>query len=250
MYIKKGGEKLNLLLTNDDGVNAIGVRKLAKALSKKHNVIIVAPNSNCSGFSQSLTVRKTITFKKTAFDDGIESYTVCGTPADCVKIAHHLLKDFKIDAVISGINDGFNLGTDVFYSGTVAAATEGAILGYKAIAFSIPYDAEEHIDFYAQKSADFVDELLNFDNTVWNVNFPDCNPNEIKGVKFTPVGVVEYSDRYEKTGENSYFLTGELIRSNKNEPDCDSEHILNGFITISPISTDKTDYKILKTVQK
>jgi len=241
---------MNILLANDDGVSSIGIRTLAKHLSNNNKVIIVAPDSNRSAFSQALTVGSPVTLTKMEFDDGIESYAVSGTPADSVKMAHHLLKDFKIDLVVSGINNGFNIGTDTFYSGTVSAAIEGNILGYKSIAFSIPYKHSEYIEFYAKKAVEIIEKIINFPNGVYNVNFPEGNPENIKGIAISKVGITKYTDNYvpSRNGDG-YYLTGELCECEKNTDDCDVVLIQKGYITLSPISVEKTDYKILEEIK-
>lgn len=241
---------MNILLVNDDGVFSIGIRTLAKHLSKNNKVIIVAPDSNRSAFSQALTVGRPVTLTKMEFDDNIESYATSGTPTDSVKLAHHLLKDFKIDLVVSGINDGFNIGTDTFYSGTVSAAIEGNILGYKSIAFSIPYKHAEYIEFYAQKAVEIIDKINKLPNCVYNVNFPEGNPDCIKGIKMSKVGIAKYADSYVPSrNSDGYYLTGELCECEKNTDDCDVVLIQKGYVTISPISVEKTDYKILEQIK-
>ena len=240
---------MNVLLTNDDGINARGIQFLAQELSKLHNVLIVAPKDNRSAFSQSLTVRKSILIEEVALSYNAKAYAITGTPADCVKMAHHLFSDFKIDLVISGINDGYNIGTDVFYSGTVGAGMQAGLLGYKAIAFSFPYKTE-YFDEFGKIALEMIDNLYNLPSSVWNVNFPSAKPSEIKGKKFAPIGEVLYTDRYEKESENSYKLEGELLYNPNGPKDCDVCLLSDGYITISPISADRTDYTVLKEVLK
>jgi 5'-nucleotidase len=241
---------MNVLLTNDDGINAKGIQFLAKELSKVHNVLIVAPKQNCSGFSQSLTVRKPIVIEEVELSINARAFGISGTPTDCVKIAHHLFNDFKIDVVISGINDGFNIGTDVFYSGTVGAASQAGLLGYKSIAISFPY-ATEYFDEFGKMALTLIDEVFSLPSAVWNINFPDVKPNEIKGKRFAKVGDVKYTDRYEKCQENnSYKLEGELLYNPNGPEDCDACLLEAGYITISPISIERTDISTLNEVLK
>lgn len=241
---------MNVLLTNDDGIHAKGIQFLAKELSKFHNVLIVAPKENCSGFSQSLTVRKPILMEEVPFAFNVKGYAISGTPTDCVKMAHHLFKDFKIDLVISGINDGFNIGTDVFYSGTVGAATQAGLLGYNSIAFSFPHNTE-FFNEYGQIALTMIDEILKLPKGVWNINFPAVKPSEIKGKRFACVGDVFYTDRYEKCENvDTYKLEGELLYNPNGPVDCDACLIEGGYITISPISIERTDVKTLNEVLK
>lgn len=238
------GYLMNILLSNDDGVKSPGLRLLAKRLSKNHNVIIVAPNDNRSGASTSLTVRKPVTIKEEFFNDDIKTYSTTGSPADCVKMAHHLIKDFKIDLVVSGINNGYNIGTDIYYSGTMGAAFQGAILGYKSIAFSISYNSN-FLTEYIDLAINIIEKISCQSHIVWNVNFPAVSPLEIKGIKYTSVGDVLYSDYYEQCGDNSYQLKGELLYNPNCENDCDVNLIRDGYVTISPVSMDRTDHFVL-----
>ena len=127
---------MRILVANDDGIESEGIKTLAKVLSKRHKVTIVAPDGNRSAFSHSLTISKNLIFKEVKVSDDFDAYTVSGTPADCVKFALHYFTDEKFDMVCSGINMGNNLGSDIMYSGTVAAAVEANFLGLKSIAFS------------------------------------------------------------------------------------------------------------------
>lgn len=238
--------EMNILLCNDDGFEAKGIRKLAVELSKNHNVRIVAPKQNCSGFSQSLTFRRAVKVEKQEMPDGIETYSVSGTPADCVKIAHHIMEDFSIDLVISGINDGYNLGSDVYYSGTVGIALQGAVLNYPSIAFSAP-PKTEHLDFYVRQCERIIQKLIKLPFAAWNVNFPPVDPKDIKGLRFTKVGVIHYTDTY-LIDKNEYTLVGDIITDKYNEDDADVEQCKAGYITVSPISRCRTDFEVLTEV--
>lgn len=241
---------MNILLGNDDGAESEGIKKLAEVLSKKHNVMIVAPDGNRSAASHSLSIFKNLKIIKT--DSEITTYTVSGTPADCIKFAHHeLSKEFPIDLVVSGINKGHNLGTDVLYSGTVSAAFEGAALGYKSMAFSCTSHTEGDYDFLAEVAAELIEKLYDFCDKkyIWNVNIPPLKPGEIKGVKYTPLGRAVYSDNYKKISDNEYILVGEMQASDLNPEDCDVEWSRKGYITVTPLIYDKTDYFTLEKVK-
>lgn len=235
---------MNILLSNDDGVKAEGLRLFAKYLSKKHNVIIVAPNDNRSGASTSLSFYKPIVIKEEFFEDNIRTFSTTGSPADCVKMAHHLIKDFKIDLVVSGINNGYNIGTDIYYSGTMGAALQGAILGYKSVAFSLSYN-NEYLTEYIELASKIIDEITSKSHLIWNVNFPAASPKDIKGIKYAPIGDVLYSDYYEPLGENTYQLTGELLYNPNGSDNCDVNLIREGYVTISPVSMDRTEHSVL-----
>ena len=128
---------MNILVCNDDGIEAQGIRILAEVLSRKHSVTVAAPDIEKSGVSHSLTFYTHISYEKVDFYGGLPAYKIYGTPADCVKFAVGNIMKFKPDIVVSGINRGPNIGTDIMYSGTVAAAFEAAYLGFRAIAVSV-----------------------------------------------------------------------------------------------------------------
>ena len=240
---------MNILLSNDDGIESEGIVKLALKLSKKHSVMVVAPDGNRSGFSHSLSFYKNLTVIRRDINGVIPAYSISGTPADCVKFAgHQFNKDFPIDLVISGINKGHNLGTDVLYSGTVSVAVEGATFGYKSMAFSSCAHEGADFDMCADITEYLIEKLLPYSSTdfIWNVNIPHLKREDIKGIKFTPLGQQIYSDNYQKVGENEYVLVGKPIKNDKNPEDCDVEWSNKGFVTVTPLLYDKTDYSVLK----
>lgn len=245
---------MNILLSNDDGLYSEGIIELAKAFSKKHNVLIVAPDGNRSATSHSLSIFKNIKVTKKVIDEisGVDCFAMSGTPADCVKFAHHeLSKIFPIDAVVAGINKGHNLGSDILYSGTVSVAFEGASLGYKSMAFSCT--SHDHGDYkeIAKVCVELFDKLFPYTDTkhIWNVNVPPISIKDIKGVKYTPLGKQVYSDNYQKISDDEYILVGEMIDDGANSIDCDIKWSVNGYITVTPLICDKTDIKTLETVK-
>ena len=234
---------MNILLTNDDGINSQGLIKFAKKLSKGNNLLVIAPNSNRSACAHSLSVGKDIIIRKKTIIDGVKAFETSGTPVDCVKISKLMFGNFNTDIVVAGINKGHNLGSDILYSGTLSAACEGAFFNYVSFAFSAFELGEsdfESLSCYAEK---LIYKLYSISarGDVWNINFPPCKPNEFNGVKITKFGKQLYTDRYEKTGENTYRLVGELVEHNQNDSDCDVEWIKKGFITVTPVLYDKTD---------
>lgn len=243
---------MNILLSNDDGIQSEGIIKLALRLSKKHNILIIAPDGNRSGFSHSLSFFKKLNINRQDVNENIPAYVISGTPADCVKFAsHELSQDFPIDLVVSGINKGHNLGTDVLYSGTVSVAVEGATFGYKSMAFSSCTHEGADFDMCAEITEKLIDMLLpySFTNFIWNVNIPHLKKEEIKGVKFTPLGRQLYSDNYQKISENEYVLVGKPIKNENNPEDCDVEWSNKGYVTITPLLYDKTDYSVLTNLK-
>ena len=229
---------MNILISNDDGIFSEGLLALANVLNKKHNIYIFVPDGNRSGFSRSLSFHKNIIVKKVEYNGFDNVYTVSGTPGDAVKIAlTYFLTDVKIDLVVSGVNLGSNLGSDVFYSGTVNACFEANECGYPAIALS----NIAHNDFNFDGTIKFLDN--NFDklvsisskNYTLNVNIPNLNYDEIKGVKFCKTGVCRYTDGYIKVDENTYQLVGNQIPPTDNDIDTDVFFTYNGFVTITPV---------------
>lgn len=242
---------MNVLVCNDDGINSEGIIALALVLLKNnHNVTVVAPESNRSGFSHSTTFYREVTVKKVQFSNGIEAYTLSGTPADCAKFGlSQLNKDF--DLVIGGINNGSNLGTEVLYSGTVAIATEGNCLGKKSMAFSCLDYKNADLNQVAEVCAEMID--LFYDKLTpefaLNVNVPPLTAGERPlGVKITPLGVSMYTDVYEYVKEDVFMLTGDPIDWD-NPEDCDVELIKKKFVTVTPILYDRTAYAIIEKLK-
>ncbi len=243
---------MNVLLSNDDGINDGGLLELAKALYRRgHNILIVAPDSNRSAYSHALTIGKTIKIKRVDVGFGITAYSTTGTPVDCIKSAMHLFPEFAPDLVLCGVNNGQNLGTDILYSGTLSTAIEASFFDLKGIAISCTSLKDNDHKLLAELSMEIIDLLYPLTNKgeVWNVNIPRLKKEEIKGVKFTPLGKQIYTDTYVKTGEDEYKLVGEIIDHKQNDEDCDVEWNKKGYITVTPILYDKTDYERLNKVR-
>ncbi len=243
---------MNVLVCNDDGIYSEGIIALAKCLCKKHNVLVVAPDGNRSAYSHSLSISKDITVKRVELCSEFESYAISGTPADCVKFAYHVFKDFKIDLVCAGINKGSNLGTDVIYSGTVSAGLEANYLGLPAFAFSSTSHSDNLFDISGIIAGKIVDKLKDIASPsfTFNVNIPNKKLEEIFGCKYTKLGLQIYTDEYIKTGEDSYRLIGEPIVHDKNDCDCDVEWNRKNYVTVTPVAFDKTDYLSLNLTDK
>ena len=243
---------MNILLCNDDGLYSDGILLFAKKLSAEHNVTVVAPERNNSAVSHSLSIFKNIRVKEEKIDSAFRSFSVSGTPADCVKFAHHNFRSFfPFDAVLSGINKGHNLGTDTLYSGTVSAAFEGAALGYKAIAFSCVSHDGEFMEDCADIACDLLCKLYPrlTEDFIFNVNIPARKKEEIAGVKLTPLGKQIYSDNYEALSDGEFALTGEMLAHGENDSDCDVELSRAGFVTVTPMICDRTAYGVLNALK-
>ncbi|MDR3264029.1 MAG: 5'/3'-nucleotidase SurE [Clostridiales bacterium] len=246
---------MNILITNDDGIFTEGIRILAETLAEKHNVCVVAPDSDCSGTSHSLTVLKRLSYEKYNYIKGVKAYSLKGTPSDCVKFATKVLLEKNPDLVISGINNMPNLGTDIIYSGTVNAALEGAICGIKSVALSVLYENTgdyEYVSRFMLGNLERICALLTVD-TVFNINFPSGKPELLKGIRFSELGVQSYSDAYvmqTRGDENHYFLTGDIIKTPENEENCDVELHDKMYVTVTPLHIQMTDFDALHRLNK
>lgn len=248
-------EKPTLLLTNDDGISAPGIRVLYEHLAGEGTVVVVAPEREQSGVGHAFTFNTPIHFEKTGRNQTPPGYMVSGTPVDCVKFAvSHLMKKHP-DVIVSGLNLGENSGLSAFYSGTVAAAREGAFWGITSIAFSLCIEGKEHMNAYAAMAPAIMRQLVCVDKKMrnrqgtrvyYNVNFPACEPSRVRGVRVTRQSRAFFDDRYERmevathrTGEG-YMIIGEKIDIEESD-DYDSRALMNGFITVTPLSFDATD---------
>ncbi len=243
---------MRILISNDDGYEADGIRALASVLSKKHEVIVVAPEYQQSGMSHAITVAKPMELKNRKNTDGyentIEAWSICGTPADCVKIyLESMAEGHMPDLVLSGINHGANLGTDVLYSGTVGAAIEGFLHRIPAIAVSRDYDSDLPMEKAAEIFVNlFMQQLLDREKepALYNVNFPRVLKEKPELV-FTKQGTRDYTNafkRIEEDGRVYYLLQGEIY-DHHNDESTDIEAVKNGFVTVTPLQLDLTDYR-------
>ena len=237
---------MRILITNDDGVNAAQLVPLIKWCRKLGEVTTFVPKFEQSGKSHSFEIHKPFEAKQVELEPGVTVWTVDSTPADCVRFAV-LGLGLEFDLVISGINRGLNIGADMMYSGTVGAACEAVNLGMKAIALSTPpqyYDrAIEHLD----RVFDFVRsrKLLEL-NPIYNINIPE-NPGEIL---FTHQGGPYYSDHFPHIGDNMYRPTGYPIWESRDDHTLDTDATLHGYISITPLTIDKTNWEVYRQLTK
>ncbi len=240
---------MRILLTNDDGINAPGLDVLEKiARSLSDDVWIVAPESEQSGMSHSLTLHDPLRLREL----GDKRFAVQGTPTDCVIMGVGHVLPGKPDLVLSGVNRGQNMAEDVTYSGTVAGAMEGALLGIRSFALSQSYgwQSKDGVDWSCsrEKGADVVKSLLDHDlpfQTLLNINFPDCHPDEVKDIVFTKQGRRDQAQltvepRVDTRGQ-SYFWLGFEGRRSEPKPGTDLYAIYNQQISVTPLKLDLTD---------
>lgn len=242
---------MKILIVNDDGIRAKGLGQLALSLSKNHDVTVVAPSKEQSGTSHSLTFHSYLNYKEYPLADSFKSFALEGTPADCVKFGIEIiLKREMPDLVISGINNEMNLGTDCMYSGTVNAAIEGSMMGVKSIAVSLACknnDYDYACKFIEKNLAKFM-AVLPDANTILNINIPNTEEKKISGVCFTTTGTRVYRDEYQFIKDKGYLITGHPIEV----PNFEFSDIIRtegGYITISPIKVDFTDYKLFNKLK-
>jgi 5'-nucleotidase len=249
---------VKVLLTNDDGISATGLNVMRRALLELPGLelAVIAPDSNRSATARSITTRQPLWVEEVEFGDGTTGFATDGTPVDCVRFAALGLIDFEPELIVSGINHGSNLGDDITYSGTVAAALEGIVLGLPAIAVSQQADHGE-MDFRAgsswavesfQGAAAFVARLVEElervpipDGTLLNVN---CPVGQVAGVRSARLGKRIYNDRMELTeeegGRRRYRIYGEMP-GYQHEDGTDFAAIAEGCIAVTPLHFDLTD---------
>ena len=249
---------MNVLVTNDDGINADGLTQLVEVLSKDFDVYVVAPEGERSSNSHHLTIHGDIRYEKRKLKGAKKAYALWATPADCAHIGLTFLIDEKIDLVISGINRGPNVSTDIIYSGTVAAAREGFLSGYKAMAVSLcnfyPNNYYEASTITSQIAMKYL--KLDKDDYFLNVNIPDLKKEDIKGIKICDnIAKVVYEDVYSftKRDEKDYISIGFGSRSIEGDNDdlsIDTNAIEAGYISISPLHNSHISKKHVKDVKK
>lgn len=243
---------MHILLTNDDGVDAVGLYQLAFTLYPLGKITVVAPAFEQSATGHGITVNAPLRLHRANIPHASEAWAVQGTPADCVKMAlEHVLKK-QPDLLISGINHGSNLGTDAIYSGTVSGALEGYIYGIPSIAISVT-DGLSNFDL----AANFIKKLITWWGekgfspcTMLNINVP---PGNIKGARYTKLGFRTYENAFEERtdpmGRKYFWLHGKAV-DHGDEGKTDVEAIANNFISVTPLQFDITDYTVLDKLQK
>jgi len=244
---------MRILISNDDGIYARGISALVKELGAIAELYVAAPDRERSGTGHSITVFEPVVTKSVQLDGVKAAWVVSGTPVDCVKLAIGKLIEEKIDLVVSGINHGANLGTDVLYSGTVSAAAEGVIMGVPSIAVSLNSFASD-IDFTFP--ARFIKILIRTvmkhgidTKTLVNVNIPPLQSRDVKGIRITRLGARNYDNIYEERKDphgNSYYWLGGGVRQEEQLEGSDVTALETGYISITPIHLDLTDYGLIE----
>lgn len=247
-----------ILVTNDDGITAPGLRALVSYMKEIGDVVVVAPDSPQSGMGHAITIDNTLYSKKVTIDlddEKTEEYSCSGTPADCVKLALQELLVRKPDLCVSGINHGSNSSINVIYSGTMSAAIEAGIEGIPAIGFSLcdyQWNANfSHAKDYIQK---IVREALENgipNGVVLNVNIPKLEKKHFKGIKICRQARANWKEKFDKrispSGKDYYWLTGEFDLLDKGE-DTDEWALSKGYISVVPTQFDLTAHHVIQTI--
>lgn len=244
-----------ILIVNDDGISAPGIRALIKFMKPFGELIVVAPNQSMSGMGHAITINATLRLQKHQGEEGVLEYVCSGTPVDCVKFGAKLIGDRKFDLIVSGINHGANSSINVIYSGTMSAAIEGAIEGIPAIGFSLCNPGLD-IDFSICEKVvtQLVTKVLseNNPNLCLNVNIPYIPKEEIKGIKMCRQAKAywkeDFEERNDPNGQTYYWLKGNFVNDDKGE-DTDVWALDNNFVSVVPVQYDLTHYPILKQLK-
>lgn len=244
---------MQILLTNDDGIFAPGLAAIYKELVKIGDVMVVAPAGSQSGASHSVTLNQPLVCNRINIDGRFTGFSVQGSPADCVKLACMQLHEGQIELLVAGINNGANAGINVYYSGTVAAAMEGAFLKIPAVAMSLA--AEEQMDF--EKAAKYCAKILKNlmpvgKGDVININIPQLSKGEPKGVKVVPQSTEGLQEHYirqkNEQGQTVFQLAGGPHRFEENPTDTIS--LMEGFITVTALASDMTNHEKTRQLQQ
>lgn len=240
-----------ILLSNDDGINGRGLRPLLAQLKHIGHVVVVVPDRGKSASSHSITLYKPLRVEEVEKD----LFTANGTPSDCVRFGILGLCKGKLDLVVSGINEGANLGDDIVYSGTVAAAMEGALLDVPAFAISLAVDQNKKFDFAAKFAGRLSRELLRKGlprGVFLNVNIPDVPLSQMRGVEITRMGKRFYGNEVKKItdprGENYYWIKGDTLSGAADEG-TDIGAIQRKKVSLTPLRLDLTAYDAMKTIK-
>jgi len=232
---------MRILIVNDDGIHASGLYHLTKAAQMFGEVMVVAPANQCSAMSHRIIIDRPLLVTKENILDGVTAYSVDGTPADCVKVAAEFLMTQKPDLVLSGINNGYNLGLDILYSGTVAACMEALLYDIPAIAFSTEvgggYDAFHHYFPILMKA---LQHQTIAKNEIWNINIPGCEASNVRGILYDRIP--SNAKMYRKTNyireeinTDQFTLKPNYIKSKISEENTDLAAVTSGYISVGKI---------------
>jgi len=248
-------KKPYVLITNDDGVDAPGILALCRKIKEIADIIVVAPVIEKSGVSNAITLTSPLRIYNHPLSSNIDGWAVNGTPADCVKIALKEILEKKPDLIISGINLGENSGVNIIYSGTVAAAAEGAIQNIPSFAISLATHEKFDFQIAANFAAYFANELLKqpFQSGIfYNVNVPACAPKSIQGVRITTQGNAPYQEKFEQRidpRKQIYYWLGGKKKPIESDLSVDENAIEEKYISVCPLQLDLTHYQSIEKLK-
>ncbi len=250
-------EKPLILIVNDDGITAPGIRALKEVAETIGEIIIVAPDSPQSGMGHAITLNKPLRLNKTNIFDNVSAYECSGTPSDCVKIAVNQILKRKPDLCISGINHGSNSSINILYSGTMSAAVEAALEGIPSIGFSLT-DFDWEADFTEAKIfiKKIIEQVLKnklAENTLLNVNIPKKSKDPIKGIKICKQAFANWEEKFDKRKDpfnrSYYWLTGKFVNKDEGK-DTDEWALANNYVSIVPVKFDLTAHQGIKHINQ
>ncbi len=249
--------KPTILVTNDDGITAPGIRALVEAMQRIGNVTVIAPDSPQSGMGHAITIHDPLRMDKVNVFEGVDAYQCSGTPVDCVKLAVNKILHRKPDICVSGVNHGSNSSINVIYSGTMSAAMEGAIEGIPSIGFSLlnyKYDADfTGAQHYAELIVRAVLKSNPWNQLLLNVNIPSLPIKEIKGVKICRQAIGKWKEEFDERNDPSqrkyYWLTGKFINPDLGE-DTDEWALANNYVSVVPVEFDFTAHHAIPLLNK
>ena len=237
---------MRILITNDDGVFAPGIRVLCEWAKTKGEVTVVAPKVEQSGKSHAIDFTRPIEIKEVELMEGVRAFSMDSTPADCIRFAHFGLKE-EFDIIFSGVNRGFNLGKDIVYSGTAGAIFEGGRLGIPGIAFSTHPDNFEAAKKYLEKAYSYIVENKLLDkNLLYNVNLPEGNGE----IRITRQGGIYFRDEFYHREGDIWEQGGYIINENEGDPTLDTDSVRDGFISITPLISERTNMAVFEEISK
>jgi 5'-nucleotidase len=247
---------IRVLATNDDGIQAKGLKALVDSLKSVAELAVVAPATQASATAHSISLHKTIKVQKVAWKNHPLSFSVQSTPVDCVRLAVLKLLPWRPDFIISGINQGANYGSLIFYSGTVAAAIEGAILGIPSIAISLASFKYQNYSASSYFISKFLTNLIkkkSTSNAVYNINVPPVSKNKIHGIAVTHQGKFRYVDDMQPHAvlKNHFqYVINSPFSPMHEHKNSDVEMVRKNFISVTPLEINLTNFKLIRETQK
>ena len=236
---------MRILITNDDGIYADGLKLLVEWAKTKGEVTVVAPKVEQSGKSHAIDFTRPIEIVKVDLMEGVTAYRMDSTPADCIRFAVLGLKE-RYDLVLSGINRGFNLGKDIVYSGTAGAIFEGGRLGIPGIALSTDPHTLDGARAHLDRTYNFIIKNNLFEeNMLYNVNLPDSHGT----IKITKQGGIYFYDDFNYIGDDMWEQTGHIVNENEGDSELDTDSVRNGYVSITPLTNGRTNMAIYEKLR-